>query len=246
MMKSMYGLMMFALAMSGMPALALAEEVDVDSDASVQVTAQGVQVSADASANGESENRAQIRTRGWDNDEDFELELEDDEGSAVSLDDLKQRIQNRKHELDDEEASTTPPTRDVMKNANPVRLAVHSLLVSKDLLGGIGAQVSEIAKQMNVSVASPTGAEMKIQSRGFLSRLFFGGDEMSAEVIAKAAEKNQQRIDTLTALLAEANISADVPVVLEAQIAALKEAQARLKALADREKSAWGLFSWRF
>jgi hypothetical protein len=144
--------------------------------------------------------------------DEIDLDLEDDEDRAFSLSDLKQRIENRKHELEDEEASTTLKFRGAMKNANEVRLAVHALLASRDLLGGggIGQQVSEIAKHMNDSVASTTNAEAKIQSRGFFKKFLFGGDSTSAEVIAQEAVKNQARIDALTTLLSQANVPADV------------------------------------
>jgi hypothetical protein len=183
---------------------------------------------------------------GEENEQEIDLELEDDEDVAFSLDDLKQKIENRKHELEDEEASTTPKFKEVMKNANEVRLAVHSLLASKELLGGIGFQVSEIAKEMNDSVATTTNVEAKIQSRGFLMRLLFGGDRVAAEVITEAVAQNQQRIDDLNKLLGEANVSAGIQVVLKAQIAAIQDAQARLQDLAQKEQKMWGFFSWRF
>ncbi|MFA7309379.1 MAG: hypothetical protein WC050_00560, partial [Candidatus Paceibacterota bacterium] len=235
--KYTYAVGTFALALllGGMPSAAFAEEgVRGDGDTAVQVRVgeQEIEVSAVTAVRADdtdetSDVRGRIEVRMNDDDDTWEIDLEDDGDRALSLDDLKMRIETRKLELDDEEASTTPDSRrDAIKNANPVRLAVHSLLASKDLLGGIGQQVSVIAREMNDSVASTTAAEAKIQSRGLLSRLFFGGDRTSAEVIADVAEKNQQRIDTLTALLADANVSAEVTVVLEAQIAALKDAQA--------------------
>lgn len=178
--------------------------------------------------------------------EEFDLELEDDSNPASSLDDLNQKIEIRKLELEDEEASTTEQKRDIVKNANEVRLAVHALLASKDLIGGIGPKVSEIAKEMNDSVATTTKAEAKIQSRGFLTKLLFGGDSAAADVISQAVAQNQQRIVDLNKLLTEANVSADIQVVLKAQIAALEDAQARLQDLAQKEQKMWGLFSWRF
>jgi len=123
---------------------------------------------------------------------------------------------------------------------------VHSLLASKDLLGGIGGQVSDIAKQMNDSVASTTNAESKIQSRGFLTKLFFGGDSQAANAISQEVAQNQQRIDALTALLNQANLPAGVQSTLAEQVTALKDAQTRLQVVADSTKKQWGLFSWRF
>ena len=159
---------------------------------------------------------------------------------------MKQSIEVRNQELEQELASSTGANKALIANANPVRLAVHALLASKDLVGGIGAQVSAIAQQVNDSVASTTSAEAQIQSRGFFTKLLFGGDTAAAQVITQQTAQNQQRITDLTKLLGQANISADVQATLQAQITALQAAQTRLQALAQQEQSTWGLFSWRF
>jgi Tfp pilus assembly protein PilN len=99
---------------------------------------------------------------------------------------------------------------------------------------------------MNDSVATTTNAEVKIQSRGFLTKLLFGGDTTSADVIKAEVAQNQQRIDDLTKLLAGANVSVDIKTTLSAQMTALQDAQSRLQDLAQKEQSTWGLFSWRF
>lgn len=177
---------------------------------------------------------------------EIDLELEDDSDVASSFDDLRQKIEVRKHELEQEVASTTEADKNIVENANEVRLAVHALLSSKNLVGGIGSEVSQIAKEINDSVATTTNAEAKIQSRSFLARLFFGGDSAAADVISQAVAKNQTRISDLAALLGEANVSADIQAILKAQITALQDAQTRLQALADKEQKMWGLFSWRF
>lgn len=262
------GIFTLAIFMSGVPIAVLAEsnDIEIGVNAEVRVQVQGTDASTgvtariDESEDGqervekqekqskvqsskEQENDEEIK--GEDQDE-IHLELEDDEDIAFSLDDLKKKIENRKHELDDEEASTTIKSREIVKNANEVRLAVHSLLASKELLGGIGQQVSEIAKGMNDSVATTTSAEAQIQARSFFSKLFFGGDSAAADVITQAVAQNQQRIDDLTKLLGEANVSADIQIVLKAQVAAIQDAQTRLQDLAQKEQKMWGLFSWRF
>lgn len=178
--------------------------------------------------------------------ERFGFELEATTTAAESLDDLKQSIEERKQELEDEEASTTPELKEVVKNANEVRLAVHALLASKDLLGGIGPQVSEIAKRMNDSVATTSEAEAQIELRGFIARILFGGDKKSAEAIKEQVSANQVEIAKLAEALAKANVSADVKATLEAQVTALQAAQDRLQNLADTESKKWGLLSWLF
>ena len=247
------GTFAFALAMSGLPVSAFADENSGESKQSSEDWQE--------QKIGWQENRPELKSpdeqkddeemRDEDHDDfdfedEFEFELEDDEDVASSLDDLKQKIEDRRHELEDEEASTTPKFKNAMKNANEVRLAVHALLASRDLLGGIGEQVSEIAKHMNDSVATTTSAEAQIESRSFLAKLFFGGDQKVAKVISKEVERNQESIAKLTELLGQASLSAGIQTALEAQITALKEAQARFQALAEKEQSRWGIFSWRF
>src|SRR3989344_2264705 len=173
-------------------------------------------------------------------------QFEDSNGSVRSFGELKAKIELRERELDQDDASTTSENRDIVRNTNPVRLAVHAFLNSRDLLGGIGEQVSEIAKEMNDSNATTTRMEIKMNSRGFLARLLFGGDNDSAEIISKIVIHNQKLIEDLTALLDQSNISADVRVTLNAQITALENAQARLMNIATKERSSWGIFSWRF
>ena len=269
-----FGAFALALAMSGLPAVALAENGgDGQGDgAQVQVTGvaaeqaregqkQAAEVSREAQKQAAEVSREQQKQQleasssdqgrpsiqgGNLEEQGIDLELENDQEQATSNDDLNQKIEVRRHQLEQEVASSSPDHQKIVENANEVRLAVHSLLASKDLIGGIGGQVSDIAKEVNNSVASTTNAEAKIQSRGFLTRLLFGGDSTSAEVIAQEAAQNQARIDKLMALLGQANVPADVQATLTAQITALKDAQARLQDLAQREQKAWGLFSWRF
>ncbi|MDE2173224.1 MAG: hypothetical protein KGJ31_01310 [Patescibacteria group bacterium] len=174
------------------------------------------------------------------------LELESTTTQAFSAAQLHQMIEMRKQELDQEEASTTPEDQSIVKDANEVRLAVHALLAARPLLGGIGQQVSQIAQQVNESVATTTLVEAKIQSRGFWANLFFGGDSAAANVIKEEVAQNQQHIQELTQLLAQANISADVQTTLKAQMAAMELQQTNLANLAQKEQSQWGLFSWRF
>ncbi|MEK7144849.1 MAG: hypothetical protein AAB794_03275 [Patescibacteria group bacterium] len=176
----------------------------------------------------------------------MKFELERNVTSVFSFDDLKQSMEQRKQELEDELASTTSQTQDILEGANQVRLAVHALLASKDMLGGIGQQVSQIAQQMNDSVATTTNAETKIQSRSFFSNLLFGGDRGAADTISKEVTKGQENITKLTELLNQTNVSTEVQTTLEAQINALRVEQERLQDLAKKEKSRWGIFSWRF
>lgn len=251
------GSFVLALFLGGVPAVVLAEEgvleagvtmavdtgvkadIDTDVDADVRTTA-----TVDARANVAEDTSPQARERAQTF---LMLEASGDASAAFSLADLRQRVETRRQELAEEEESSTPRFKNAMQNASEMRLAVHALLASRGLLGGgIGAQVSAIASAMNDSVASTTNAEARIQSRGFFSHFLFGGDKESADVIASAVARNQERVQALTDLLADAGVSAEMKAELEARIAVLEAAQVRLQALAEKEQKAWGLFSWRF
>jgi len=254
------GTFALALAMSGLPAaIAHAEygvsgavRVNLGSNTQVGGTNASTSMSVRAGEDeGSSENRVgTTSTSGRPSigiSGEGELEMNDDATPSVySFAELKQVIETRKLQLDQEAAATTSENQSIAENANPVRLGVHALLASKVLLGGSGIKKKEIAKEMNDSIATTTSAEVQIQLRGFFTRLLFGGDSASANVISQEVVQNQQRIDALTTLLNQANVSADVQVTLKAQIAAIQDAQVRLQALAKSEQSQWGLFSWRF
>ena len=180
--------------------------------------------------------------------ERFHLELESTTTVAFSAAQLEQMIQMRKEELNQEEASTSPQDQKIMKDANQVRLAVHALLASRDLLGtnGIGKQVSQIAQEINRSVATTTDAETQIKARGFWTTLFFGGDTQAADAIKQEVAQNQEHIQALTQLLNDASTSAQVKATLAAQVQTMQQEQDQIQALANQQASLWGLFSWRF
>lgn len=176
----------------------------------------------------------------------LELLREGTTTAARSAGQLKEIIEARRMEIKDRLASTSPLGRKAFEHASEVSVAVHALLASKDLLGGgIGSQVSEIAKQMNDSVATTTDVEAKLQSRGILSRILFGGDKKSAGVIAAQIEQNKTRMQTLTGLLSSASTTEEVKATLDAQVQAMQDEQNRLQAVAQGQSKLWGLFSWR-
>jgi hypothetical protein len=197
---------------------------------------------------GTSSNRGEDEslTEDVNDDHGLHLELESTTTRANSLADLRQKVADRRHELDDEEASSTPDREDIMKNANDVRIAVLSFLAAQNLLGANGLQIATLVALVNQSLASTTNAEAEIHDRGALTRFFFGGDAVSADVIAQAVAANQVRIDNLKALLNQANVPLNIQTELNAQITVLEDQQTRLQDLALKEKSQWGLFSWRF
>ena len=70
----------------------------------------------------------------------------------------------------------------------------------EDLAGGIGKNVSAIAKNFNNSVQATINAEAKIEKRSGFARFFAGGDHDAAEAIEAEVEQNKLRIQELKQL----------------------------------------------
>ncbi len=136
--------------------------------------------------------------------------------------------------------------QEVFKNQNRMRLAVHALLASEDLIGGIGKNVSQIAKEFNNSVEKTIRAEEKIKQRSGLIKFFLGGDKKAAEEIEQEVNKNQERIQQLHQLMEQCECSEEVKSMVQEQIQNLEEEQNRLKQLAEEEKQNKGIFGWLF
>jgi hypothetical protein len=132
----------------------------------------------------------------------------------------------------------------IYENQNRVRTAVHALLASENLTGGIGRNVSEIAREFNNSVSITLVAEERIQERNWFMRALFGGDREAALEIANQTEQNTLRIQHLNQLMANCNCTEDVKALMQEQIQSMEQEQDRLRSLAANETSSRGLFGW--
>ena len=143
--------------------------------------------------------------------EKLRTRLEYASGTATSVPHLVQMIKERVRELEQEATSSVATSsRNTVRNQNQVRVAVHALLASDTLLGGIGPQVSAIAREFNASAATTTGAENRILSRNFFSRLFFGGDKENSASIQSEVSHNRVSIKQLSSLLENSTTSSRV------------------------------------
>jgi hypothetical protein len=134
--------------------------------------------------------------------------------------------------------------RDRIKNENEVRLAVHTLLEMEDLSGGIGRNVSAIARDFNNSASSTQQLEVRIQTRNSLVRLLFGGDRDAARELANITARNQARIVELQQLMSSATLDPEVRAMMEDQVRIMEKEQDRMEQLATREQEDRGFFGW--
>ncbi len=159
---------------------------------------------------------------------------------------LRQNIQQRTQEMAQEMQNLGETQAGVYQNQNKVRLAVHSLLVMEDLVGGIGQQVSDIAREFDSSVQATIRAEERIQNRNQFVRFFMGGDREAVAAIEQEVNRNRERIQQLEQLQEQCDCGEEVKNMFQEQVQNMEQEQNRLQQLADQEQRYNGLFGWFF
>ncbi len=160
---------------------------------------------------------------------------------------IADRIRQREQEMEREMEGLGKAQREVVRNQNEVRLAVHALLAmdDMDMMGGIGQEVAEVAREFDNSIMATIQAEEKIQKRNKLAKLLVGGDMKSAEEIEQEVNKNQERIQLLIQLRENCeDCNEEVMAMFQEQITKMIQEQERLQQLAQDEKRSKGLFGW--
>jgi len=162
--------------------------------------------------------------------------------TAGKINEVKQKIQQKQQEMNQEMQPMGKTEQKVYQNQNQVRLAVHSLLEMKDVIGGIGPQVSQIAQEFNNSVQATIKAEEKIQIRNRVVRFFAGGDKESAELMEQEVNRNRERIQQLDQLREQCDCDEQIKAMFQEQTQNMEQEQNRLQQLAQNEKQ----YKWLF
>ena len=157
---------------------------------------------------------------------------------------LKEAIQERKQEMKQELDEMKEEQKEIFQNQNKVRETVHTLLASEDLVGGIGEQVSAVAREFNNSVQATILAEEKINSRSKFVKFFMGGDEDAADEIKQEVNINRDRIKNLNQLMKGCECGDEIRNIIQEQIRNVEQEQNRLDELVIGEKAKKGLFGW--
>lgn len=157
---------------------------------------------------------------------------------------LKEQLKERERLLNQSSQGLGEKEQKIYQNQNQVRLAVHAFLAMENLSGGIGQNISQIARDFNNSVNKTIQAEEKIQNRNSISRMFFGGDEDSANTIEAEINQNRVRIQELNRLIGECDCDDETKQMLQEQLQNMEQEQDRLQQLAQEEKTSRGLLGW--
>jgi len=204
--------------------------------AGVAVNAQGLHQQTEEKTQNAGEDQ-QIRT-----EERVQAEVQQKAGNVTEA---REAIQQRVQQLEGETQTMKGTEKEVYENQNQVRSAVFGLLAMEELAGGIGQEISQIAKEINNSVQSTLSAEEKIRGRSALVRLFVGGEKEAAQEIRQEVNLNQERIQELKQLKEDCgDCSEEAKILMAEQIQNIEQEQERLQQLAEKEEKSVGVFGW--
>ncbi|MEM4638076.1 MAG: hypothetical protein QXK76_03600 [Candidatus Woesearchaeota archaeon] len=156
---------------------------------------------------------------------------------------IKSKIQLRQNELEQELQKANSKQKEVLKNQNKVRLAVHTLLELENM-GGIGKNISAIAREFNNSVQSTIRAEERIMTKSAFARFFTGGDEKAAAELESEVLRNQERILKLKQLRDQCECDEETKALIQEQTRLMEQEQERLKELSQQAKKSKGILGW--
>lgn len=157
---------------------------------------------------------------------------------------VKQKIESHYKRINRTLENLPGQVREIHRHGFRVSNAVHSLLAMENLIGGIGEEVSQVARDINKSTEKTIEAEEKIKKRGWFIKIFFGGDEKAVETIQSEVNKNQQRLQKLEQLKQNCNCSEEVRAMMQEKIQEIGQEQERLQQVAQEEKQNKGLLGW--
>jgi len=163
-----------------------------------------------------------------------------------NISELRGVIKAKRDALKAQAVSLRAELKTIRENNNRVRTAVHAFLAMENLTGGIGKNVSALARGFDNSVQAREQLEEKLQSRNSIIKTLLGGDETAANELAKELNITDEKLAELRSLGAQCNCSDDVKTELKSQIAEVEAEQARLKELVKAEKADKGWFGWLF
>jgi hypothetical protein len=164
---------------------------------------------------------------------------------ARTSNEWKSMIQEKRGEMIEEIKSMKGNLQKAYQNQNEVRTAVHAFLsIGEELVGDIGEEVSNVAKEFNNSVQETIKAEETIRNKNRILRFFSGGDQETAGELQNLVDQNRIRIQRLKDLEGDCDCEEEVETLMQEQIQNMEDGQNKLQEMIQNEKNARGIWGW--
>lgn len=157
---------------------------------------------------------------------------------------LTEVINKTRSQFEVEEQAATEPLRNIYRNQNQVRIAAVALASTSDLFGSLGPVVRRITSEYQESVLATIAAEEHIQNRSRISSFLFGGDKDTAYELEQERLKNLELTKNLNLLINVWEGDPAIKKILQEQVQAMEQEQARLHQIVVEESISRGLLDY--
>ncbi|MBN1274729.1 hypothetical protein JXA12_00345 [Candidatus Woesearchaeota archaeon] len=157
---------------------------------------------------------------------------------------IEQEALQLQQRLQAQQAGEDEQTQAMLQHQHQVRVAAQTLAHLANMTGGIGENISGIARHFNNSVQATMQAEERIQSKGGFARFFTGGDKEAGEALQAEVNQNRVQLQQLQQLHDDCECDEAVKTMLQEQLQLMQEEQNRLQELAEKEQRKKGLLGW--
>ncbi len=181
-----------------------------------------------------------------ENDAQTDVREEMAGGRVRNMSQLHDSVESERERLSASLEGLTGDEREIRTHGNAISIAVHALLESENLTGGIGGEVSTIAREFNNSIKTREQLELRLKNRNAVLRFLFGGDEVTAKAMENVLDATSDGLSNLRALKAACNCSQEIKTEIQYQIDALQTEQDRQDQFVRREMADKGLFGWLY
>lgn len=160
---------------------------------------------------------------------------------------LRASIQERAQVMEQERLhATTSTMQNTLREQNRSLVAVQAMLDVNPLFGQRAVEANRVAAEIRASIDQTVKMEEKIQSRGFFSRIFMGGDVNTAKQLEVELLKTRARMQDMDRLVQECDCDGSTRDLLKEQLRTLEQDRDRLNTLAADQYKKTGLFGWLF
>jgi len=192
------------------------------------IVTQGQQqiITTPQSAGGQVKNQNEVQTQNQGEDSQIQTSTQEQESKETTK-------------------SASPRSETARENMSIVSQKVEELLTTRKEKGGIGEQVSQIAKEQKQAQDQIQTELGKVDSRKGLLKLLIGPNYQALKNMQKQMEQNQLRIQQLEQLQTQLTNQGDITVVQET-IQVLTEQNTALQDRVTLEKQSGSLLGWLF
>lgn len=191
--------------------------------------------------NTQVQNQNQVQTQNQGEDEQIQVTTQEQEDSQSSEDENETDKGQAKGQL----KSISPRSETARQHMSVVAQTVEELLTTQGAKGGIGQQVSEVARAQQQAQQEIEGELDKLEVRQGLMKKLFGPDYKAIKNLSQQIERNRLRIRQLEQLQTQVTNQADQTQIQEA-VQTLVEQNTALEEQIQAEEQIGSLFGWLF